>query len=438
MIKKLIEMINAKSKRIFILMPANSFGNRAEEIYFGLLKVRRENKKLFLINTYSFFWKWQIRKGNNELLRIESEYLYGDYHDLLHISVRLLMSLSYFVKRSVFFGFYAISRILGLSENNKFKNIILKIRKSSELPIIGWEKLWIEEDTDLFDLEKAKTMDWEKELNCDLHLKSSLKDVNLEREYLFDRLQLPIDSWFVCVHVREGGFFNDYSTSIARNADITNYFNAFKRINDRGGYIIRIGDPAMKKLPDHPMWIDYAHHNNKSERLDILLIKNCSFYIGSFSGPMDVAALLGKTIITINASYIDHCCWYKKGSLCLPKKILRKKDDHILSFVEFVKERDPLNFQGVGNLDYYEYIENTSDDIDSTIKFFLERSSVELTKEQIKANEIYKHERLKIFSNIQLYSDKRTDALQKYRWASRILALNGGFCPFYLKRNGFS
>ena len=44
-----------------------------------------------------------------------------------------------------------------------------------------------------------------------------------------------------------GGYSGDWENF--RNADIGNYLGAIKEITQRGGWVVRMGDPTMTKLP---------------------------------------------------------------------------------------------------------------------------------------------------------------------------------------------
>ena len=112
-----------------------------------------------------------------------------------------------------------------------------------------------------------------------------------------DRLQqlgLPKGAWFSCVHAREGGYSPiDEELHIHRNCQIENTISAMQEIINRGGWVIRIGDPSMQLLPPIDKVIDYAHHPLKSERLDIILCAMSRFILGNTSGIALVGTVFG-------------------------------------------------------------------------------------------------------------------------------------------------
>ena len=94
-------------------------------------------------------------------------------------------------------------------------------------------------------------------------------------------LGIPYDKWFVCLHIREGGFLpNNEHIQSHRNASISNTFLAIEEIVKRGGWVIRMGDSSMLPLPALEGVIDYAHHPFKSDRMDVVLCAKAKFFWG--------------------------------------------------------------------------------------------------------------------------------------------------------------
>ena len=100
--------------------------------------------------------------------------------------------------------------------------------------------------------------------------------------------------------MRESGFRNDAGRREYRNATIGNYVKAFERITERGGWVSRMGDATMTKLPEMERVIDYAFTKYKSDLMDLFLIKKCRFFIGCQSGILDIASLFQKPTLIIN------------------------------------------------------------------------------------------------------------------------------------------
>ncbi|HVA41598.1 MAG TPA: TIGR04372 family glycosyltransferase, partial [Candidatus Binataceae bacterium] len=73
------------------------------------------------------------------------------------------------------------------------------------------------------------------------------------------------ERWFVCLHVREPGFHRAWHKTHpgTRNADVSTYLKAVRSIVERGGQVVRMGDPSMKPLPRIEGLFDYAHSSIK-------------------------------------------------------------------------------------------------------------------------------------------------------------------------------
>jgi putative glycosyltransferase (TIGR04372 family) len=128
----------------------------------------------------------------------------------------------------------------------------------------------------------------------------SAEDETWANDALAD-LRLPAGGWFVCVHVREGGFLpqNELVQS-HRNATISNTIAALREIVRRGGTCVRMGDPSMQPLPAIDGVIDYAHHPRKSARLDIILCAKARFFLGCASGLSFVSTAFGIPVASAN------------------------------------------------------------------------------------------------------------------------------------------
>jgi putative glycosyltransferase (TIGR04372 family) len=125
-------------------------------------------------------------------------------------------------------------------------------------------------------------------------------DIELGEEAL-SAMGIPAGAWYVCLHVRSAGYKAIHEgLQDALNADITTYDLAIDAIVERGGWVIRMGDPSMPKLPARNGVVDYAHSPQKTERTDIFLCATCRFYIGTSSGLAYVPNLFGVPCVFTN------------------------------------------------------------------------------------------------------------------------------------------
>jgi putative glycosyltransferase (TIGR04372 family) len=149
---------------------------------------------------------------------------------------------------------------------------------------------------------------------------------------LLSGLGVPKEAWFVCLHVREGGF---KASEPHREAPIKDYLMAIKAVVDRGGWVIRMGDRTMAQLPKIKNVIDYPYSAIYSDRMDIILCGLCRFFVGTSSGLYTVAKAFGKPIVQTN--YLPASTLYLSDpDIFLPKLAKRAKDGKLLGFSEIM------------------------------------------------------------------------------------------------------
>jgi putative glycosyltransferase (TIGR04372 family) len=144
-------------------------------------------------------------------------------------------------------------------------------------------------------------------------------------------LGMPADAWFVCVHVREGGYSPaDEHLHTYRNSRIADYVPAMEEIVRRGGWCVRVGDATMQPLGALPGVIDYARSPAKSDWMDVFLGASCRFFLGSSSGLFLIATAFGRPSALANMAPIG--CAFPVGveDLGIPK--LLRHGGEVLSF----------------------------------------------------------------------------------------------------------
>jgi len=188
-------------------------------------------------------------------------------------------------------------------------------------------------------------------------------------------LGLPQNAWFVALHVRESGW-KDCGTSREnfRNADINTYFSAIKAITDAGGWVVRVGDPTMRKLPAMHQVVDYAHSQTKSDWMDIFLCSQCRFMIGTASGMCVVALTFGVPLVMTNLLPAHVIYYFTSNDLFIPRLCVSKETENYLSFNELIAP--PLgtactqtNFDNLN----VRFVENTGEEIKELVDEMLER-----------------------------------------------------------------
>jgi len=137
-------------------------------------------------------------------------------------------------------------------------------------------------------------------------LELSEQEVQRGQQTLAD-MGIPRGAWYACLHVRSAGFKSVHERlQDTLNADIATYVLAIDAIVKRGGWVIRMGDPSMPKLPARAGVVDYAHSPHKKNWMDIFLCATCRFYVGTSSGLAYVPNLFGTPAVFTN--------WFPTGT----------------------------------------------------------------------------------------------------------------------------
>jgi len=256
-----------------------------------------------------------------------------------------------------------------------------------------------------------------------------------------EELGVHPESWYVCLHVREGGFRNDGGRRDYRNANILRYVKAIKHITDAGGWVVRLGDNSMTPLPEGmKQVIDYPFTKHKSGLMDLYLIQNCRFYIGMLSGPWDIAELFKKDKLGINMYDCSAGFGYGDRDRSICKHVFSYEKDRFLSLKElFSSGDDVMNINGVTS-DAYRYEENTEEEIAEAVMNYLrliEENDDVINELQAEASRYWKShawERL-MTGNITGNAGARMERIEGFRMRAKIEMAEVIIDPTYLKKN---
>ena len=184
-----------------------------------------------------------------------------------------------------------------------------------------------------------------------------------------ERLGLPKGQWFVCLHVREAGFHQAWHNlhPSTRNADVLSYTKAVNTVIQAGGYVVRMGDNTMQKMPPMQGLIDYAHCDEKDEWLDVFLCAKARFFIGTNSGLGLVPPIFGVPCAMTNWSPIGLPQWYTKDRF-IPKMIYSRRKRRLLNFEEMLGTRTGWEqFASYFQSERLDVIDNTPEEIDELV-----------------------------------------------------------------------
>lgn len=366
--------INSASRHSSVLIQApwpRSFGNCVEEIRYGLLKAQREGKRtLFLLHRHELWGRLRVPIANREVFLLESEHMVPSTSVRGRVGGWLLT------------GIYGLIRPFDLLwRSEKVRRAVARIvpfanvsptapdMGASTMPEIGLSRLWQTDEARTFSWDVVTKLNWtEQYARYQPPRLAEAKRRSAERVRL--EMGVSLTDWFVALHVREWGG----STSINyRNSSIHNYLDAIRFITQAGGWVIRLGDASMTPLPVMERVVDYAHSRWKSELMDLYLISECRFYLGTNSGPIDVALLFGRPLLSVNCTDLAFWGPMGPGDLGILKHVFSRRLRRVLSVSEVLEE--PFESNCVSTLSDsqdYALIENSPDEIRDVVEEFLQ------------------------------------------------------------------
>jgi putative glycosyltransferase (TIGR04372 family) len=402
---------------VFLMTPYISvIGNCSEEIYYALLKARREGRRAALLFPRPLFWKFRLAVGNRGLMHVESPHGRVERGRWAAVAGWAL-TLAFFVSGRSYLRAKAMLRLTPVPRWRRFANQRNNI--FHVIPSIGRRALWQPDGVERFDWSVAMSLGWGRQFEHPLAVDLSEAAARIGDEGRA-ALGIPSDAWFVTLHVREGGFYGDVDSGRSRNADISNYLSAIRAITDAGGYVVRLGDASMKPLPAMPRVIDYARSPMKSELLDIYLVARCRFFIGMNSGPMDVALLFHRPMLLTNLSEWSLSFPRKQGDRAILKHVFSKRRNRCLSLGELVAE--PYGTQAQRGLgEDYDMLENSPEEIRALVEEYLEDPEGELRAPEQDAFNRARLERIRQWLEdpaVRILDDPREDVTERYRMAA--------------------
>jgi putative glycosyltransferase (TIGR04372 family) len=418
-LQRSLEWLGRKLNVIILAPHPTAVGNCAEQIYFGLLKARREQKKLVLLFQYQLPKPLGIRLTNRELFGLESDH-------------RILSDRSFWYLAGS--GWLTLHGLVCRLLRRPMRVLGFPLSDIDTYPMLGHTTLWQPKETmPAFSWDVVRAYDWPAQLREQLRI--SLPANRLRQlESARARLGLPAEAWFACLHVRESGFHGDSISE--RNATISNYTLAIAEITKRGGWVVRMGDSSMTPMPPMENVIDYPFGPEKSAQMDIYLISACRVYVGMSSGIFDVAQLLQRPIVLTNMSNWLFPYPQKQGDLGVFKHIFSKSRNRYLSIQEWMAEGwSGVSFVEAMQGDYVLH-ENTPEELRAAVAEFFERNGdVEPTPLQQALQKQRLGEGTKCLEMEVVKNDEFSDFHQRYRLASRLESTVGLISNEYLHAN---
>jgi putative glycosyltransferase (TIGR04372 family) len=192
----------------------------------------------------------------------------------------------------------------------------------------GNKYLWLYDFTSLVQIEWFEK--FQRRCMTLLHAKDRELALNYLNSYGFSKT-----NWFVAMHIREGvDILRDL-----RDSDPNTYIDAIKLIIAEGGWVFRIGSKNSSSEINFKSdrFIDFSQIENIPPHIDIFLLSSCRFFIGTGSGPIEVAShVFGRPVAATNwAPLGSRLSW--QDQLILPKMYIRLSDSTPLNISNRVR-----------------------------------------------------------------------------------------------------
>ena len=176
---------------------------------------------------------------------------------------------------------------------------------------------------------------------------------------------------FVCVSSRDATYLDtilpnkDYHYHDFRDADINNFSLSAKYLSELGITTVRMGRYVRDKI-NFDSCIDYANEYY-DELLDVILAKDCKFYVGDSSGIVWLPMVLDRPIALKNwvPVFLDsETLPYNPSNLFIFKKYYKKSEDRFLSVREMMQIEKKVRYNGNLYAQHgVEVVENSAEEI---------------------------------------------------------------------------
>ncbi|MBI4063333.1 MAG: TIGR04372 family glycosyltransferase [Elusimicrobia bacterium] len=433
----LSDWIDRKSPVLILTPWQKGLGNLAEEMYYGLLKARRDGKKIIFLYPRPVFGNFPAPVANHELYYLESDYSVSLERNFLGQAFNRALGLIYAV---LWLSYLSLRKCLRFLRNRGFVRALPPYNYWYRFAALGRSTLWKPAGIRHFSEEAVKAKEWQQNIAKRFSVRLE------ERKFQYAQAQrvemgIPLSDWFVCLHVREGGFWLDSSQ---RSSSIASYFNGMKVIGAAGGWVVRMGDATMTPLEPTERVIDYPHTPFKSESMDLYLLSQCRFFVGTDSGPLAAAGTFfqRRALWTDLIGYVS-AYPLRRGDLGLMKHVFSRSRNRFLSIRELLQEpieSQESSFEPLG-ADYV-LKDNTPEEIREIIEECLSKPP---DAPYTELQETFNHIRM---SRIQEFVKKRelrrtvsADIEERYRNAAYAY-YHGALGQRYLERhwlcNGFN
>lgn len=252
------------------------------------------------------------------------------------------------------------------------------------------------------------------------------------------QLGIHKDDKFVCIHLRDSFYRDDFGKRDVRNSNINNYRKTIAFLLKKNYWVIRLGQSNKKFKINHKKFIDYPSTILKDDCLDLYIIKNCQFMICSASGLYSIAILFNKPILLTDNTRLFQYRSSNKFSRVIFKRPFWKKNKKFIPLKTYSKL--PYFYH---HLDYLDneigYKENSSLEIYKAVKEFLyslkSNSNNKLNRIQTNFNKfLFNSLKEHYYSRSKKNGTNLIDSPEAFDIINSLKAGRDSYCSFFLKK----
>jgi putative glycosyltransferase (TIGR04372 family) len=407
---------------IIVCLNPNSLGNAVEEIRFSLIKAQKENKKIifFFCKFSKFFTKQKIVDDN--LIKLTDKYTSVAHNSFLYHVISLFFCKIFFVEK---FFFSIFNKLYKKIPNGYYYR-----------PMIGQDIIWRPDPNTLkYNFKLLKKNSWNKDINK-FEFKIP-KKIDEEYKKNLEKIGLPKNSWFVCLHCRSADYRGDLDNPF--NINIETYYPTIKYITEKkGGYVVILGDEEFKDVNLFKNVINYPKSKFKSLIMDFIIIKYSLFYIGGGSGPTDIAIIQKKKYLLTNMQSWIYGLGRYNNSITLLKHAYSISQKRFLSIREMLSSKYKISESKDGwNCKDWIMHSNSKEEILAAAKeMFLRKTKI--TKLQKKFKEKIKKSYFNAVTYFKFDSENELENVNYWYRMSKTnnwFNLKGNLSETFLKKN---
>ena len=197
---------------------------------------------------------------------------------------------------------------------------------------------------------------------------------------LINKLGIPNDCKFVCIHNRDSAYLDtdnpnpgvDWSYHKFRDFSIKDFKLTIDKLIQRGYFVIRMGAIVKEHLNySDKRYIDYSNSIYQSDFLDIFLSSKCKFFVSSDSGISAIPEVFKVPVVNVNITSLNHMHRWSHKRIFIFKKYYSLKEDRYLKFDEVLKLK-------IGARNNNEYLEEMKIEVHDNTDEEIMRASIEM------------------------------------------------------------